>query len=268
MKNSLIIIGVFIFFYILERKYPLRVEKMRKSSRVKDNLLLAVLGIPFTRFLAYPIVYKVALNVEKDHVGLLQHLVLNEVLLIVLSFLLLDYLLYWWHRLNHRISFLWRFHQVHHADPEMDASTALRFHFGELLLSSGLRVILILVFGFPLKILLAFDVLVTCCALFHHSNLKLPYLLEKSLIRFIVTPHFHQNHHSYFQKETDSNFSAIFSVWDRIHRTHTKEIASSEITIGLPAIGKVMPGFLNLVVMPVKKVSAWPLKFISRDLSQ
>ncbi len=266
MKSGLIIPLLFIFFALLEKIFPLRENTIEWTSRVKDNILLAVFGLPFTRLLIYPVVTKLALQFQATQRGLLPGLNLSEGLLIILSFILLDYLLYWWHRLNHRISFLWRFHQVHHADPEMDASTALRFHFGELLLSASVRVGLIAVFGFSLKVLIVFDVLVTGCALFHHSNLKLHPRLEEVLRLFMVTPSFHQNHHSYFQKETDSNFSTILSFWDRLHQTHTKEQKAQSVTIGLPYIGKVIPGPLNLVVMPLKKFGPWPKKFTSRDL--
>lgn len=266
MKLGLVVPLLFIFFVLLEKLFPLRENTIVWTSRVKDNILLAIFGLPFTRLLIYPVVSKIALQFEATQRGLLFGVNLSEGLLVGLSFILLDYLLYWWHRFNHRISFLWRFHQVHHADPEMDASTALRFHFGELLLSGGVRVVLVMVFGFSLKVLIVFDVLVTGCALFHHSNLKLKPRLEEVLRLILVTPTFHQNHHSYFQKETDSNFSTILSVWDRLHQTHTEEQKAQSVTIGVPYIGKVMPGPLNLVVMPFKKLSAWPKKFISRDL--
>jgi len=266
MKSSLVILCVFIFCLLLEKFFPLRKVQMKKSARVKDNLMIALLGIPFTRLLAYPLVGKVIALVEQKNWGLFNQLSAHSFLLFALSFLTLDYLLYWWHRLNHTVPFLWRFHQVHHADPEMDASTALRFHFGELILSSLLRTGLVISLGFSLGVLVIFDLLVTSSALFHHSNLALNKKVERYLRMIIVTPTFHQNHHSYFQKETDSNYSAIFSVWDRVHRTHTEELVADKITIGLPYIGKLMPGLMSLVVMPFKKLSAWPKKFISRDL--
>jgi sterol desaturase/sphingolipid hydroxylase (fatty acid hydroxylase superfamily) len=250
---------LFVFFLLLEKKFPLRHETIKKSDRLKDNISLAVLDIPFTRFLAYPVVYKMASRSESIQYSLFRMIVI---------FLVMDYLLYWWHRLNHRLPFLWRFHQVHHADPDMDASTALRFHFGELLLSAAVRVILIFIFGISLPLLLAFDLTVTSVALFHHSNLKLNSKIENVLILFFVTPRFHQNHHSYFQKETDSNYSAIFSFWDRLHGSHTQELPAEVVTIGLPDIGKIRPGLKELIIMPAKKVSAWPSKFISRDLSR
>lgn len=266
MNGSFAIPFVFLFFLLLERFFPLRKEQIKWTSRIKDNIMLAVLAIPFTRILAYPLVAKVITFTETKGWGLFHQFHLSTAALFILNFLLLDYLIYWWHRFNHRVSFLWRFHQVHHADPEMDASTALRFHFGELLLSSAVRTGLVLLFGFSLQVLIVFDLAVTCLALFHHSNLKLPLWLEKTLRPLIVTPTFHQNHHSYFQKETDSNFATIFSVWDFVHGTHTKELPAEEITIGLPYIGKVRPGLMNLVVMPAKKLSAWPKKFTSRGL--
>lgn len=266
MKHSLIILSVFLFFLFLESRFPLRDQTMKKSSRMKDNFMLALLGIPFTRLLAYPLIASVIAYSEQKQLGLFHQLQASEMVTGVISFLVLDYLLYWWHRLNHRVWFLWRFHQVHHADADMDASTALRFHFGELLLSAALRTVLVFIFGFSLGVLAVFDVSVTSLAIFHHSNLKLPASIEKFLRLVIVTPGFHQNHHSFFQKETDSNFSTILSVWDRLHSTETKGLEAKSVSIGLPYIGKMMPGLFHLVVMPVKKLSPWPKKFISRDL--
>lgn len=266
MNKNFIVPGLFFLFFILEFIFPLRHRDFSRLPRLRDNILLALLGLPLTKFLAYPLVYKIALYTEENHWGLLHQFKLNETLIFVTSFFLLDFCLYWWHRFNHRISFFWRFHQVHHADPDMDASTALRFHFGELILSSLVRITLIVIFGFSLSIILIFDIAVTSCALFHHSSIRLPKKMEEFLEKMIVTPLFHQNHHSYFQQETDSNYSTIFSWWDRLHGTHTPQLLSDLVTIGLPFIGKTRPGLLNLIKMPFEKLKPWPKKFISRVL--
>lgn len=261
--SALIIVFVLLLFAILENIFPLRVRKEGTAKRYITNILISLFDLPFTRLLTLPLVFFVASFVERSQLGLLNFLKLNSTLHFILGFLLLDYFIYWWHRANHEIRFFWRFHQVHHEDRDMDASTALRFHFGELILSALVRIILILIFGFKIKTILIFDLTVTSVAIFHHSNLLLPSWLEKRLIKVIVTPLFHQNHHSYFQKETDSNYSAIFSVWDRLHKSHTEEMGSEKITIGLPFFQEKI-SFLGLIKMPLNKLKAWPSQYIQR----
>lgn len=265
MKHSSLIIGIALaLFMLLEFLFPLRLRRENAIKRFATNLVTSIVALPFTRLLIYPVVIFLGSFVAQSHWGLLNILRLNEFMHFIVGFVLLDYLIYWWHVANHKVRFFWRFHQVHHADKDMDASTALRFHFGELFLSGLVRICLILILGFHLETLFAFDLSVTVIALFHHSNLKLPLWLEKNLNKIIVTPLFHQNHHSYFQHETDSNYSTIFSFWDRLHRSHTKMLASEKVTIGLPFFHEEKFNFLQLMTLPFIKLKAWPKEFIQR----
>ncbi len=266
MKNSgLIISGVFVFFILMENIFPLRVMKESKKKRTLINFAQALLAFPFTRLLTYPLIYFFAEKVAYYHWGILNLTHISPVVQGCIGFLLLDYLIYWWHRFNHTMSFFWRFHQVHHADKDMDATTALRFHFGELVLSGLIRIILILVFGFAMKTLLLFDLSVTALTIFHHSNLKLPASFEKWLGKILVTPSYHQNHHSYFQNETDSNYATIFNFWDRLHQSITTKMQAEKITIGLPQFHELNFMFLGLVALPFSKIKPWPKKYLSRN---
>ena len=129
---------------------------------------------------------------------------------------ILDCWIYWWHRANHELPFLWRFHEVHHLDEFLDASSALRFHFGEVLLSSLVRAGVIILLGVPLLSVVVFETLLALSAMFHHSNLRLPHRLERALSFLIVTPSIHWVHHHAIRRDTDSNYSALLSVWDRL----------------------------------------------------
>ena len=152
---------------------------------------------------------------------------------LALDILLLDLLIYWWHRFNHELPFLWRFHEVHHLDRFLDTTTALRFHFGEVLLSALARAGVILLLGFPFTSVVVFEVLVLVCAIFHHSNLRLPAGLEGVLSRLIITPSIHWVHHHARRRDTDSNYGTIFSFWDRLFRSRSPMARDLAMPIGV-----------------------------------
>ncbi len=133
--------------------------------------------------------------------------------------LLLDAWMYAWHRLNHEVPFLWRFHRVHHSDNRMDVSTASRFHVGEIVFSSALRIPVILLVGVYAWELVLYETLLFAVVQFHHANLGLPPAVDRALRALIVSPDMHKVHHSRHQPETDSNYSSVFSFWDRLART-------------------------------------------------
>ena len=150
-----------------------------------------------------------------------------------LDLIVLDFWIYWWHRLNHVAPVLWRFHQVHHLDEFLDASSALRFHFGEVLLSSLVRAGVIWLAGVPLASVVVFETLLALVTIFHHSNLRLPSKLERMLSLLIVTPSIHWVHHHAIRADTDSNYSALLSVWDRLFASRSRTVRSPDMTIGV-----------------------------------
>lgn len=129
--------------------------------------------------------------------------------------LLLDVWTYGWHRANHHIGWLWRFHRMHHSDPWMDVTTARRFHPGEIVLSSILRLPLIALLGIHLWKLVFYKVLVGIVVDSHHANIAVPDRVDRFLRMFLVTPAMHKVHHSRKQYETDSNYTSLLSVWNR-----------------------------------------------------
>jgi sterol desaturase/sphingolipid hydroxylase (fatty acid hydroxylase superfamily) len=165
-----------------------------------------------------------------------------------LDLLLLDCWIYWWHRANHVWPVLWRFHEVHHLDEFLDASSALRFHFGEVLLSSLVRAGVIFLAGVPLLSVIVFETLLALSAMFHHSNLRLPPRLERALSFLIVTPSIHWVHHHALRRDTDSNYSALLSLWDRLFVSRSPRQRSPDMPIGVEGLHD--RGLVRLVERP------------------
>ena len=171
------------------------------------------------------------------------------------SILLLDGWTYAWHRLNHRIPFLWRFHRVHHADAKMDVSTAGRFHFGEIVFSSALRIPLIALVGAYAWELILYETMMFAVVQFHHANIVLPAKIDRVLNWFIVTPAMHKVHHSRLRNETDSNYSAFLSIWDRLFHSFRLRTDLSKIDFGLDEFDEPEDGTIKgLLRMPLETV--------------
>jgi len=163
---------------------------------------------------------------------------------------LLDFFIYWWHRANHAVPALWRFHQVHHLDQFLDVSSSIRFHFGEVLLSACIRVAVILAVGIPITSVLAFEGLVLAAAAFHHSNIRLPSVLEGTIAWVFVTPSIHWVHHHAIRSDTDSNYGTLFSFWDPIFRSNSPNSRRPDMAIGVDA--REDEGLLTLLAIPFR----------------
>jgi len=171
---------------------------------------------------------------------------------LALDVLLLDLWIYIWHRANHEVRFLWRFHEVHHRDEFLDALSAVRFHPGEVLLSAVARAPLLILFDVPLAHVLVFDTLVLACALFHHSNLALPDRLEAALRSVIVTPSHHWVHHHARRADTDSNYGTVLTLWDRLFGSFSPTRRSQAMKIGVEGAQDLSLG--GLVLLPFKRL--------------
>jgi sterol desaturase/sphingolipid hydroxylase (fatty acid hydroxylase superfamily) len=165
-----------------------------------------------------------------------------------LDLLILDCWIYFWHRVNHVVPLLWRFHEVHHLDENLDTSSALRFHFGEVVLSSLVRAAFIILLGMPLSTIVIFETLVTVAAIFHHSNIKLPNRLEKILSLIIVTPSIHWVHHHAKRSDTDANYSTILSIWDRLFGSVALGTRKPDMRIGVE--GAKEQKLMHLIMRP------------------
>jgi len=219
--------------YVVERLRPLRSRKEPGPARVGRNLAIGLLAGATTAASEWPIVAPVQRLAERRRLGLLRWLPLPRPLRVIVGFLLLDYTLYLWHRLNHHAPFLWKFHAVHHLDLDLDSTTGLRFHFGELTLAAWFRAAQILLLGVDRETLRAWQQLLVLSVVFHHSNLQLPIAIERRLVNVIVTPRMHGIHHSIRGEEVDANYSSLLSVWDRLHRSLKLNVPQASITIGV-----------------------------------
>lgn len=195
--------------------YFFRANRERTRHALK-NLSLGLLNAAVTGLVFVGIWWTTAAWAERHAFGVLHWAPLPAWARWIAAVLLFDAWMYWWHRMNHRVPFLWRFHRTHHSDPRMDVTTANRFHLGEIVLSSVLRVPVIAVLGLQLWELAIYELAMFTVVQLHHANVALPAGLDRGLRVLIVTPFMHKVHHSRWQPETDSNYSSLFSFWDRL----------------------------------------------------
>lgn len=165
--------------------------------------------------------------------GLLNLLDVSPWVRVVVAVLLLDAWTYFWHWLNHRVPFFWRFHRLHHTDRAMDVTTASRFHTGEIVLSSLLRMPVLLLIGCGIGELAVYELCLFAIVQFHHANIALPDRLDRVLRLVVITPSLHKVHHSIVRAECDSNYASLFSWWDRVFRTRRLSPDPKQIVFGL-----------------------------------
>ncbi len=247
-------LGTFAALVWFERRRPLRDSVESKTIRGGRNLAVAGLAGAALQLFESPVVKPLTKFVERKNFGLLKLVRLPKWLETIFAVVLLDYTLYLWHVLTHRVPFLWRFHIVHHIDLDLDATTAVRFHFAEMTISVAWRAAQILIIGVSPTSFAAWQMFLFPSILFHHSNVRLALALEKKLSRFVVTPRLHGIHHSTVLAETDSNWSSGLTVWDFLHGTLKTDVAQERIIIGVPAYQKPEEVTLRKILpMPFEK---------------
>jgi len=233
--SGTLVVGAFALLRLLERGRPLRREVEPKLRRNARNLAVAGLAAASFQLVERPLIQPLTTLVERRRWGLVKLVRLPTWLEVTLAVVLMDYTLYLWHVLLHRLPFLWRFHVAHHVDLDLDASTALRFHAGELAISTGWRAGQLVLIGVSPLALSVWQTFLLLSALFHHSNVRLPVEVERKLNRVLVTPRMHGIHHSIVEEETNSNWSSGLTVWDWLHGTLRLNVLQDRITIGVPA---------------------------------
>ncbi len=247
-------LGTFAALFWLENRRPLRRTVESKTIRTGRNLAVAGLAAVALQLFENPVVAPLTGYVERKNCGLLKLIRLPPLLETILAVVLMDYTLYVWHVLTHRVPFLWRFHRIHHIDLDLDASTAVRFHFIEMTISVAWRAGQILLIGVSPTSFAAWQSFLFPSILFHHSNVRLPADLERKIRKFVVTPRLHGIHHSIIKDETDSNWSSGLTVWDRLHGTLKTGVPQDEIIVGVPMYRRpaevVLP---KILAMPFEK---------------
>ena len=248
----LFVLSFFVVIFILERLFPLR-SKARPFRHLIINGVLTAGLVLVAFFLVRPTIKGSFTLIEEWNFGLIPWLNWPLWLEGVLGFLLLDLSVYYWHRANHMIPLLWRFHNIHHVDPELDVSTSFRFHFGEVALSCGFRFLQIILIGPTFSVFLVYETVFQLGTFFHHSNVRLPLRFERYLNFLIVTPRMHNIHHSQVKEETNSNFSVVFRVWDTLHRSLRLGIPETQIKIGVPAYPESENRVFDLLLLPFQR---------------
>jgi sterol desaturase/sphingolipid hydroxylase (fatty acid hydroxylase superfamily) len=186
---------------------------------------------------------------ETVHFGILNLFPSNQVSHLLFAVALLDLWTWYWHKLNHDLPVFWRFHRVHHSDPHLDVTSAARFHIGELILSSLVRIPVILLLGIQFGELVIYETVLFAVVQFQHANIQLPKRLDAALGSVIVTPRIHRIHHSRLKHQTDRNFSSLFTIWDRAFDSFTEPEDAGPILVGLKRFDskeyQTLPGLMR-----------------------
>jgi sterol desaturase/sphingolipid hydroxylase (fatty acid hydroxylase superfamily) len=215
---------MFVLIALFEIARPRRTLRFGRVARWRTGLLLALTGRAALWLLAWIVaVPAVAIWAGSHSIGAFNVMALPLWAEILASFLLLDFAMWVQHLLTHKVPFLWRLHKVHHADPDMDVSTAIRFHPGEIVFSVFWKAGWVVALGVSAPIMIAFEIWLAANALFNHGNLELPRGLDRFLRRFLVTPDMHLVHHSVLVAEQQNNYGFALTLWDRMFRTYRIE---------------------------------------------
>ena len=234
-----IFVGGLALFFLVESALSARRWTGPRWRRIVFHSGVATLNTVIIRLVAYVPFLLWAVHVEEEGWGISRWLGLVGWVEILASIVVLDAFDYVWHRLNHRVPFLWRFHKAHHADVEMDVTTSLRFHPGELLISALAKALWIAAWGPTVIAWFLFEAMVSLSAQFHHSNIDFPDRVERWLSLIVVTPRYHAAHHAVDRHWGNANFSTILSVWDRLFGTYARPAdggatTNAPGTLGLP----------------------------------
>ena len=246
-------LAIFLAMISWEAFSPRRSLPIERRSRWLINLGLAGFNMLMMRLTVGGVAYLTAMKATQQSFGLLNQFTSPLWFKILITLLFLDVAIYAQHVLAHQWQWLWRLHQVHHTDLEMDATTAVRFHPLEIMLSMAYKVLCIVLIGANPLAVIAFEVILNATATFNHSNVYISPRLEKWLRYVLITPDLHRIHHSVIPKETDSNYGFSLSCWDKLFKTFTPQSQSpqTEMAIGLATFrNKDDLNFLRLLILP------------------
>lgn len=237
--KTAVMVSVLAALWLMETWLPFYAEfREGRSQRLRHAARNLTLGLANALLLALAfgaLLGSAATLAEKNHFGLLHCVAWPSWAEMLLGFVLLDLWMYVWHLANHKIPFFWRFHRMHHSDPEMDVTTGVRFHTGEVVFSATARLAVLPLLGMSLGQVAIYEAVFLPVVLFQHSNVRLPRWLDYGLLALIVTPAMHRVHHSRWQPETDSNYGSVFPYWDLFFRSFRLRDAG-EIRLGLDGL--------------------------------
>ena len=230
--------GIFALMAVWEVAAPMRERVLAWSGRWVTNWAISITDAVVTALMKAGLgaaAVIAAADAASLQVGVLHALALPFWLEVLLAFVVLDFAIWLQHLLSHKIPLLWRLHRVHHADRDVDVTTAIRFHPLEIALSMCLKIALVYALGAPVLAVIAFEVVLNGAALFNHANIRLPRWADRWLRLAIVTPDMHRVHHSTERVEHDANFGFNLSIWDRLFGTYVATPAKGHegMTLGL-----------------------------------
>jgi sterol desaturase/sphingolipid hydroxylase (fatty acid hydroxylase superfamily) len=221
---------VFLTAYVAEHLFPQRKELSSRRHDLK-NIGVGLLNLVFT-FVSGYYLQKLMVYTATRHIGLAGFSQLPLVWSIILQILFIDLFVYWWHRINHVVPLLWKFHKFHHKDENMNSTTAVRFHTVELFFSVVAKAMIFPFIGITIAGFVTYGILFFPVVLLVHSNIKISEKADHLLRKLLISPFMHRIHHSNVVAETDSNYGSVFPFWDMIFRSYRKK-SKAAIVFGL-----------------------------------
>ena len=278
-----VFLGIFVLMAVLEALLPARKAVLSRKMRWLGNLSMVVMGALVSRILLPATLVGVSLWAQQKDIGVFNVLLdavqadassfnqrlnsgeplnasstyLVHIVIVTVSVLLLDMLIYWQHRLFHTVPALWRFHKVHHADSHVDTTTGLRFHPVEIAMSLGIKAAAVVILGVPAVAIVFFEVALNGFAIFNHANVRLSQKWDDRIGLVLITQRLHRIHHSQAKSESNSNYGFSVSCWDRLFNSFTPRAAFSDET--LPIGQKDVPALKENA--SIKALLLQPIRF-------
>ena len=243
MENETLIrfgvfLGLFGLFAAAETLAPRRVRTQSRGTRWFTNWGITVANTVLLRLMAFALpllAVGAAIDAQAQGWGLFNALLLPTWIEVVAAILILDFIIWAQHLVTHKVPLLWRLHRVHHADVDMDVTTAIRFHPVEIALSMLIKIGAVYLLGPAAIAVILFEIILNGTAMFNHANIRLPLWLDAIVRRVLVTPDMHRVHHSVHRNEHDSNYGFALSIWDRLFGTYIPQPAAGhdDMEVGL-----------------------------------
>jgi sterol desaturase/sphingolipid hydroxylase (fatty acid hydroxylase superfamily) len=268
MDNELLIrlgffFGILILMFLWELIAPRRPLTTSKIIRWFSNLGLVLIDSIVVRLVFPTALAGIAFLAQQRGWGLFNQFELPDLLKIIFSVLILDFVIYLQHIMFHSVPLFWRLHMVHHTDMDIDVTTGVRFHPIEIILSMGIKMIVVILIGAPAVAVLIFEIILNGTSMFNHGNVRYSQNIDSILRLLVVTPEMHRVHHSTIRWETNSNLGFNFPWWDRLFGTYRDQPAKGhlEMTIGLDQYKEPQKlTFLWLLVLPlIGKLGKYPM---------
>ena len=243
MENETVIrfgvfLGLFALLALAESVAPRRVRKQTRRARWVTNWSITIANTVLLRLMAFALpllAVGAAIDAQAQGWGLFNATGWPVWIEVVLAVLILDFVIWAQHLITHKVPVLWRLHRVHHADVDMDVTTAIRFHPVEIGLSMLIKIGVVYLLGPAALAVVLFEIILNGTAMFNHANIRLPLWLDAIVRRVLVTPDMHRVHHSVHRHEHDSNYGFALSIWDRMFGTYIPqpEAGHDDMQVGL-----------------------------------